>query len=292
MRKDNRIPVSAFVCNNKMAGYNTIFIHWKKSQKDVETNLLQLQKRITTEAVHDIRVAIKKLRSYLNLYSVLKKEPGWEYLLGKTDILFDVLGRHRDVETCLALTIAFEKETNTACTEWKNHLQLQLKITRSWVNQEIHRYHKNELHKIALLLKQDNSLAADTDFSQSLYLVIKNHLSETKKHFRQPHFTRKKLKELYYWIALFNNENTLAQWHQKELHVVLDDLGNWQDNEILATRVRHFRKDYLPKPFKEYLLLKDFQNRIKEKKSLLLRSASSKTRGWMNKVMNKEKSEA
>ena len=270
-----------------MADYNTIFIHWKKTQKDFENNLLQLQRRINTKAVHDIRVAIKKLRAFLSLYLLLKNEPEGEYLLSKTIILFDILGRHRDLETCLTLTIALEKETNSSCKEWKNHLQSQLKITRGWVNQEIHRYHNKELSKIALLLKQDNSLASNNKFSQDLDVIIRTHLSETKKHFRQPHLTRKKLKEIYYWITLFKNENTLAHWYQKELHAALDDLGNWQDNEIHAIRIRHFRKDFLPKPFKEYLLLKDFQTRIKNKKSLLLRSANSKTKGWIKNVITK-----
>ncbi len=275
-----------------MDDYNTIFVHWKKSQKDFEKNLSLLLLRINTEPVHDIRVAIKKLRAFLSLYILLKKEPEWTCLLSKTINLFDVLGRHRDIETCLALTVAFEKETTCSYKEWKNYLQSLLKTTRAWANQEIHHYHKKELAKTALLLKQDSSLADNISFLKDLSVIIYNQLAKTRNHFRQPHLVRKNLKEVYYWISLFPDENIMASWHHKELHSILDDLGNWQDNEILDIRIKNFRKDYLPKPFEEYQLLKDFQNKIRDTKKILLKSANNKARRWMKKVLQNEKSEA
>lgn len=211
----------------------------------------------------------------------------------KTKNLFDILGRHRDIEICLAQTTAFEKETNCKCKELKNYLQALLKITRAWANQEIHLYRKKELVKVTLLLKRGNNLSDSTEFSDSLAAVICKQIAETKKHFRQPHLVRKNLKEVYYWIALFPCENSQALWFQKELHSILEDLGNWQDLEILDVRIQHYRKDYLPKPFKEYQVLKDFQTKIRDTKKILLKSVNSKARLWMKKViMTKEKSEA
>ena len=105
-----------------MSDYNILFLQWKKIQKDFEKNLSLLLLRINTEPVHDIRVATKKLRALLSLYSLLKNEPEDEYFFQQTESLFDILGRNRDAETCLALTIAFEKESNSSCKEWKNYL--------------------------------------------------------------------------------------------------------------------------------------------------------------------------
>jgi CHAD domain-containing protein len=276
-----------------MADYNTIFLHWEKTQKDFDNNLILLQQRINTEPIHDIRVAIKKFRAFLNLYIILKKEPDWEILLSKTENLFDVLGRLRDIEICLTQTTAFEKETNCKCKELKNYLQALLKTTRAWANQEIHLSRKKELAKAALLLKQDNSISDSNGFPNNIAAVIRNQLTETKKHFHKPHLVRKNLKEVYYWIALLPDENTRSLWLDKELHNILDDLGNWQDLEILDVRIQHYRKDYLPKPFKEYQELKYFQTKIRDTKKLLLKSANSKARRWIKKViMTKEKSEA
>lgn len=274
-----------------MVVYNTILLHWKKFQKDFDKNLVQLQQRINKEAIHDIRVATKKLRALLDLYMLLKKEPEWKHLLIKTDNLFAVLGRYRDTEICLALTEVHEKDANCSYKELKHYLHLLLKTTQAWANQEIHRYHKNELAKIALLLKQDESLTDRNKFSHDLKAIIYHHLSETKKHFRQPHLVRKSLKDVYYWIPLLPDENTPDLWDQKGLHDILNDLGNWQDNEILDLRIKHFRKDFVPKTFEEYPLLKDFQNKIKNHKKTLLKAANSKARRWMKKVTENEKSE-
>jgi CHAD domain-containing protein len=57
-----------------MSDYNILFLQWKKIQKDFEKNLSLLLLRINTEPVHDIRVATKKLRALLSLYSLLKNE--------------------------------------------------------------------------------------------------------------------------------------------------------------------------------------------------------------------------
>ena len=272
-----------------MATSNSILFHWKKSQKDFDQQLSLLQQQINTAAVHDIRVAIKKLRALLNLYILFKKEPGWEQQLKKTEILFNILGRQRDVEICRSLTNRFEKETSSSYKEWKLYLQALLKITSAWANQEIHHNHKKEFAKIALALKQDSKLPVDEELYTALTTIINTRLSSTKKHLRKPHQVRKNLKEVYYWIGLFPGNYALETWHQDALHSLLDDLGNWQDYEILLQRLKHFRKDYLPKAFEEYKLLIAFQEKINNNKSLLLKIANSKVRRWMKKVMLPEK---
>ncbi|MGB3155686.1 MAG: CHAD domain-containing protein [Chitinophagaceae bacterium] len=268
-----------------MNDYNNLHLHWKKSQKEFNRNLELLKQKLHTEPIHDIRVAAKKLRAFWDLYILLKKDPEPEYGMSKTKFLFDVLGRRRDVEICLALTAAFEKDAKGSCKEWNQYLQSVLKITGAWVNKEIHKYQKKELAQIAFLLKQDNSLGNPDQFSNDLTAIINAQLEETKKHLRQPHLVRKCLKKIYYWISLFPDENTQESLYPSELHDLLDDLGNWQDQTILAIRIKHFRKDYLPKSFEEYRLLKDFENKTNEHKKLLLKTAHSKIRRWMQKVL-------
>lgn len=268
-----------------MATYTILYLHWKKAQKDFDKQLSLLQQQIKTPAIHDIRVAIKKIRALLNLYILFTKEPGWEQQLKRTEILFKISGRQRDVEICRLLTVRFEKETRASCKEWRQFLQALLKITQVWANQEIHHYHKKELAKIALVLKQNNKLPVDEEFYSALTTIINTRLSATKKLLRKPHQVRQNLKEVYYWIALFPDNYALETWHQDALHSLLDDLGNWQDYEILLQRLKHFRKDYLPKSFEEYKRLLAFQDKINDNKRSLLKTANSKVRRWMKFVM-------
>ena len=71
---------------------------------------------------------------------------------------------------------------------------------------------------------------------------------------------------------------------QTSCTILLDDLGNWQDNEILLTKVRHFRKDYLPKSFEETRSIKKLEEKVKTKKDAFRQSALGKTRRLLKKI--------
>jgi CHAD domain-containing protein len=267
---------------------NLILSFWKKEQTEFNRNLSILKQHCNKEAVHDIRVACKKLRAYLKLYILLKKEPEWGYLLNNTEELFDILGKQRDVEICLDLIVNYEKENQCQLIEIKQYLALMLKKTLGWSNQSIHLYHKRELSKIALLFKEDNSLGDKDALIKQIQAIIDYHLASVKTLFKQPHKIRICLKELYYWTTIVTDGDLKNEYHQKELHTILDYLGEWQDNEILLVKAKHFRRDYLPNPFKEAALVKIFEARIKEKKEMLKKAAISKTKNWLKKIIEVE----
>lgn len=265
------------------ADNNPLWLHWKKSQKEMELNLSLLREKISTAAVHDIRVAIKKLRALLSLYTQLQQEPEQEYPLHKTVAFFDVLGRYRDVEICLEQCGLYEKESGKPCPQLTAYFRQLLKTTRGWANLEIHRYHPKEAARVALLLKETGSHTDTAVFTGRLEALIVAQLSALKKHVKEPHVLRKRLKEIYYWIPLLPGEHP-ASWEPKLLHEILDDLGNWQDTEILDKRVQHFRKDYLPKPHEEYPILRELQDKTRAKKDSLEKSAVRKLKQWLKKV--------
>lgn len=267
-----------------MVDFNPIHQHWKKYQKDFNNNLKQLQQRLNTDSIHDIRVATKKLRAVLNLYNLINTEADWKYLFNKTDTLFDTLGKYRDIEICISLITVLEKEKKIRFNELRAYLIALLKMIRGWVNQEIHRYHTNELPRIGLLLKQDNSLSDNKKFLQLLLPIIQSNFTTIKKNINEPHKVRKSLKEIYYWLSFFPEEQIKDLWHHKELHDILDEYGTWQDNEVLEIRIKHFRKDFLPKSNKEYPQLKEAQIHILETKEQLLNSANGNLKKWMKKV--------
>src|SRR6185369_8930329 len=81
--------------------------HWKKELQVFHENLLILQKSSDTEAIHDIRVSIKKLRSYTKLFSeVFDKDP--KKHLTETKNLFSILGRQRNIEISVELLDHFK----------------------------------------------------------------------------------------------------------------------------------------------------------------------------------------
>lgn len=259
---------------------------WKTEQKVFEKNLSVLKERLNTDAIHDLRVAIKKLRAYLELYTELRKEKelsaGWQQeLLTETDNLFNVSGRQRDVEICLSLLAAFKNEKQYSFSHLQLFLQTVLKITKAWTNEAIHHYSNKEIRKIYFLFKQETNSVKPEEFGHAMQTIINNRLIEIKNSFSQPHKLRKSLKSVYYCLCFFKDDD----YHAGLLHDILDDLGNWQDHEVLAARIKHFRRDYLPKPIDEYETLKELEKKIKEKKKFLIKEVRNKTRNWL-KIIN------
>src|SRR5215217_5409636 len=72
---------------------------WKANKKEFTNNLSVLRSELTTDAIHDIRVAIKKLRAYCTLLNELDKSS--EHNLPLTKALFEILGKHREWDTVL-----------------------------------------------------------------------------------------------------------------------------------------------------------------------------------------------
>ena len=83
-----------------MPADNFILKHWIKQQTVFLKNLEELKKQgkaDTIEVVHDLRVATKKLRAYLKLLGILLEKKGYTTLFQKTEDLFNVVGKHRDI---------------------------------------------------------------------------------------------------------------------------------------------------------------------------------------------------
>jgi hypothetical protein len=76
--------------------------------------------------------------------------------------------------------------------------------------------------------------------------AITNQLLGSRDYLKFPHQLRQHLKKIFYWVRMLPGELPVA-FHEKELHEITDDLGLWQDNEIFLARLRHLRKEYLPK---------------------------------------------
>ena len=80
-----------------MPDENPILIYWRSELDVFNKNLTSLREKINEEAIHDLRVAIKKLRSCFKLYSELIKKRHKKLPVG-IDTLFSILGKHRNIE--------------------------------------------------------------------------------------------------------------------------------------------------------------------------------------------------
>ena len=269
-----------------MAATFFILLHWRRQQRAFLQNLVQLNKQQDPKVVHDLRVSIKKLRSYLKLLAILLNKtynkPGFE----KTEQLFSVLGKYRDIEMALLLLQSFEKENKIIYTAFRFQLKLALQTAEIWAQNALNKYDEKELPDLTRKLVQDLKEKGKNDLSGKAIIVLNkefNKLKRIARHFsNQPHEVRKMLKNIFYWLSIFPRDILLNSSQVRKLRKSLNYLGDWQDHEMLYQKIKHFRKDFVPDSREEYLLLKELEKSIESKMEVMLHKADESVRGFIS----------
>jgi hypothetical protein len=268
-----------------------IITHWQDEQKVFQKNLELLKDYPDKDAVHDIRVAIKKLRAIVELYIYLAGEKLWDNPLNETETLFKVSGRQRDIDICLEKLKSPAIEDGFTFYELISFFESMLKKARQWTSVAVRHYNDYETGRIKVLLKSEETLLTNEGAVQKAMTIIISQLLEARQLLKLPHQLRQHLKKIFYWVRMLPGELPII-FHEKALHEITDDLGLWQDNEIFMARARHFRKDYLPKTYDEYGQLKALETEIKKQNNLLLVKGLRNTRKLLKTVALNEKQKA
>ncbi len=266
-----------------------IFILWKKEQRVFSKNLAVLKKQADKNAVHDLRVAVKKLRAALELYLLISEKPLQEDPLKETEQLFSILGKQRDIEICLEIIEASEKETGKKYAALKYYFRTVLSVAYQWTKKAVLQYKKKELEETAILLESETQVIEQEELKHKIAGIINARFADSRNYYKKPHKLRQNLKEIYYWIKMIPESLFFGVEYEKELHDVLDDFGNWQNLTVFEIKLKHFRKDYLPKTFPEYDSTKMLEAAVKEKKENLLRLALNQTSSLLKKALATEK---
>lgn len=271
-------------------GYSDfILTYWEKEQRVFTRNLAVLKKHPAKKAVHDLRVAVKKLRAALELHWLISGKSLAEEPLKETEQFFTTLGKQRDIEICLEIIDENEKETGKKYAVLKNYFVSVLSFAYEWSGNAAQQYKKKELAEIALLLKDDAGVYEQDELKHKITGIINTHLVNCKSYYIKPHKLRQKLKEIYYWIKMIPGSIIPRAEYEEELNQVLEDFGNWQNLVVAEIKIKHFRKDYLPGTSPEYDATKMLEATIKEKKDALLKVAIDKTRTLLKKALATEK---
>lgn len=263
-----------------------ILLHWKRQQRIFFQNLTKLTAQRDTNAVHDLRVAIKKLRSYLKLLTLLLNKIDRETGFEKTEQLFSVLGKYRDIEIGLLLLQSFEKEDKITYAAFRVQLKVALQTTGIWAQNAFNIYDEKELADLTRELQQYVKEKNTRELWDKTELILDKEFKKLKrlaKHFSsQPHEIRKMLKNIFYWISICPKDFLISAAELKKLKKSLDLLGDWQDHEMLYRKIKHFRKDFIPDSREEYLLLKELEKNIESKMETKLQKAEKEIQTFIS----------
>ena len=243
-----------------MAGNNLILTNWLLQEQNFNDNLILVRKRPTKITVHDIRVAVKKMRSYLRLKEELTGDK-WKGSFLKISALFKSFGRLRDYDMSLALIRKLERKELLSFIFFKEYLSVNRSLTRKWAKQDALKFNDQEPDTFN---QQFNSLQGSEEevcekIIQLSVLKIKK-VKTLAKHFQKnAHEIRKQLKDVYYWLKICPKDPGFI--NMKILHRILSYLGNWQDHFVLKKKIKQYIQD-LPKRNEEKVMLKNFEKKL------------------------------
>ena len=255
-----------------METHSFLTSYWLQEAATFKKNLAILRKGHDTEALHDIRVSIKKLRASIEFYIQLTGEPLWEDPLSETEKLFQTGGRERDTEMCVILLKKHRGEDHQAFSGLLHHLQQVLQQTRGWSAAAFRQYDAKEIERFGSLLKTEDGMLQSPTLSDKAISLVREGILQAQPLYRKPHRLRQHLKKVFYWLKALPPGTPVAIG-EKPLHDALDELGAWQDNIILVTRIKHFRKDVLPAPDPEKTESGKLEEALKEENRDSLRKA-------------------
>ena len=256
-------------------------IYWRSELDVFNKNLLSLREQMNEEAVHDLRVAIKKLRSCFRIYSELVKKKLKNGLPANIDSLFSILGKQRDIEMSKKLLLSMAGKNTTLLNPILVYLELLQDQAGEYSRPCIQQL---EPEKFAALTNQIQTGLAKLDSKELLSKsndVVNSSVEKIEddlKHFKErSHLVRKKLKDIFYQSKMFHGDGTFSKPELKTLDTILDHLGNVHDHEVLISNLKNFRKTILVNKMREYAMIKRIEERAKKKKDDLLDEAQAAT---------------
>jgi CHAD domain-containing protein len=263
----------------------TIFIlnDWLQDQADFRKKLLLVQKSPEKNALHDLRVAIKKMRALLELYILLSGEKLMEDPLHKTKELFKTVGKQRDLEICLECLEKYKRDSGVLLPESKAYFENILQKARQWTTEAVKAYSNKEPGRIKTLLSGEKEMLSSEQIVSKAIQIILAELMVAEGLYRLPHKLRQHLKKIFYWVKTL--PGNLQDWlYEKDLHQLCNDLGIWQDNDMFINKIKHFRKDILPATHFEYQQIKYMQETMVHQQQQLLKSSLQETKRLLKKI--------
>jgi CHAD domain-containing protein len=265
-----------------MGGDNPILRHWQTELQVFSKNFSLLQQHMKEDAVHDLRVAIKKLRSYFKLYLTLAEKEFDKTLFASTRELFSLLGKQRNIEITRKLLLSLAHVKRESLSPVLIYLQLIQDEVGEYCRRSIRRYKKEELVELTTRLENGLESFSPEKILDGTRKMIATSMDDVKDHLNhfeeESHLVRKDLKNIFYRAKVFENENLLSKGELKTIDKILDHLGNIQDHEMMIKNLKAFRKTILSKRIDEYSFIKKIEDNAKKRKKSLLRKANEITR--------------
>lgn len=212
-----------------------IFAYFKKQTEEIEKNLFRAVIIHEELPIHDLRVAIKRLRA---LFKFLIEQhiirPDTKYYMSRLDKIYTPLGHIRDIQLKSGFIRAFKLEGQEYFLGYQKALDKLLNLNRYKLRVFLRGFSYSEF----LHFKKHKPFHPVRGVRLNQQQIIFERLIKIKRHMRHDnidghlHQIRKRLKEIYYCMEMSNLEKLQLKsvsLKLKKIRKMEDTIGLWHD---------------------------------------------------------------
>lgn len=227
-----------------MEQLNLLATNWLLQKKSFIDNLVTSRKRPTKDSVHHLRVAVKKMRSYLRLKEHFTGDE-WKQSFSTTAALFRSFGVVGDFDVSLILLREQEHKRLILFPFFKQTLFVNRSLGSKQARQDAVNFNEKDLDSFDQQFINLN--LTDKEICQKiiqLSILKIEKVKELIKHFRKnAHKIRKLLKDVHSWVRISPEDFDKKFINIESLDQMLKDLGTWQDHFVFRKKIEQYIKD-------------------------------------------------
>ncbi len=220
-------------------------IYLQKQFTIIVENLAVSQQSFDFDAIHDLRVAIKKVKAlFLIVDEISDKKLKVKKRLRKLRKLFKTFGKLRDIQIQKELLSEYEQTLNKGFPELQEYINnIETEYRPVCLQKSLKFKHKN-IHKLTKVILRcesfDSVIIKDkiTERFRSLQL-LSNNVSDSAN----LHVFRIKLKEIIHILQIISqNKDFISELsvNSTKLKSVAEHLGKWHDKEVFLELLNNF----------------------------------------------------
>ncbi len=239
----------------------TLFSYYREQQDQVLDNLPKI-KMLDEKAIHQLRVAIKKIRAYsVFLYDITNGQIELIKELSLLNKVFKAAGKIRDSQVQRQLLIHYEQQLGTSFSSFYSFLEKREHKQRPIFKENIEKLNSkvfnNAEEKLIATFEGRNINDFGTKLNRISEEKIRN-LRFFKKHegnIEHLHDFRKLFKELMYTYKFGKGfcKDFQPQLPPKKMNDFSERLGHWHDQTVMLEFLSKFKKKHKDKKSVKHL---------------------------------------
>lgn len=234
---------------------NYLYSYFRKVRKKIEKQIDVIRKKYDENAIHKLRVNIKKLRALFRFLeqNVAENQVDAKALLKEIKSLFKAAGAIRDVQVQQNLLSFYNDKMNKKHKEFALYLDRKGQSAKENFARTLNKFDMKSMDKKQDVLKdvlenidKERIEKAKLNFVDERYNRIHGLLQEEKDD-DKIHKIRIALKEANYILAILKKYKSVtpqAKTALKKLKKIGETLGNWHDRVVFLEYFERFAKEH------------------------------------------------